>query len=166
MAAKSEQLQIRVTAEQKRQLRQAARRQGKDVSAWVLEELLPDSGRWFQSLVRRLRDVRNLSQAGYFLAELNDALTGFSGRQYQQAFREPPRAALSPEVANMIAAMLEESARRHCCRPPEWVAQVPVPSRPSFASSLASLRLHLLANSPVLYRRRNLYVDSGLGDRV
>ena len=35
-----------------------------------------------------------------------------------------------------------------------------------FASELKSLRLHLLTKSPAPFRRRNLFVDSTLGDRV
>jgi hypothetical protein len=38
--------------------------------------------------------------------------------------------------------------------------------RPWFASSLKSLRLHLLTASPPPFRRRNLFVDSTIGDRV
>jgi hypothetical protein len=37
---------------------------------------------------------------------------------------------------------------------------------PAFGSSLASLRLHLLTRAPVALRRRNLFADASVDDRV
>jgi hypothetical protein len=35
-----------------------------------------------------------------------------------------------------------------------------------FCSSLQSLRMHLLTHSPPPFRRRNIFIDSSLGQRV
>jgi hypothetical protein len=39
-------------------------------------------------------------------------------------------------------------------------------AEPVFASSLQSLRLHLLVLSPAPFRRRNIFIDSTLGARI
>jgi hypothetical protein len=38
--------------------------------------------------------------------------------------------------------------------------------QPVFGSELKALRLHLLTNSPPAFRRRNIFIDATLGDRV
>jgi len=39
-------------------------------------------------------------------------------------------------------------------------------AEPWFATTLQSLRLHLLRVAPAAFRRRNLFVDAGAGGRV
>jgi hypothetical protein len=73
---------------------------------------------------------------------------------------------MDPVRANQLAAMIELRAAELRVRPPAWVEQVPPLATPWFATSLVGLRLHLLCNSPPAFRRRNLFVDSTLGDRV
>jgi hypothetical protein len=43
---------------------------------------------------------------------------------------------------------------------------VPPLDEPHFATPLRGLRLHLLRASPVAFKRRNIFVDSSVGDRV
>jgi hypothetical protein len=38
--------------------------------------------------------------------------------------------------------------------------------RPWFAVPFASLRPHLLSAAPIAFKRRNLFVDATVGDRV
>jgi hypothetical protein len=51
--------------------------------------------------------------------------------------------------------------------PPAWVRDVePMETEPRFATPLAGLRLHLLRTAPVPFKRRNIFIDSSIGDRV
>jgi hypothetical protein len=46
------------------------------------------------------------------------------------------------------------------------VREVAPLEEPHFGAPLQSLRLHLLAASPVAFKRRNIFVDAAVGDRV
>jgi hypothetical protein len=50
--------------------------------------------------------------------------------------------------------------------PPRWTPAIPGLSKPVFGTSLVGLRLHLLLRSPPAFRRRNIFIDASLGDRV
>ncbi len=69
-------------------------------------------------------------------------------------------------MRNYVAAMVEQAAHMKRVRPPAWTARVEPLETPWFATSLESLRLHLLRASPVPFKRRNLFVDSAVGARV
>jgi hypothetical protein len=72
-----------------------------------------------------------------------------------------------PYLANYVAAMVEQAIhRKGGVRPPRWTSTVPPLSQPVFAAPWMSLRAHLLLESPVPFRRRNIFIDSSIGDRV
>jgi hypothetical protein len=62
--------------------------------------------------------------------------------------------------------MVETAAHRHKVPPPDWTLAVQPLSEPAFGSPLQSLRLHLLVAAPPAFKRRNIFVDSSVGDRV
>lgn len=63
--------------------------------------------------------------------------------------------------------MVELAAHRRDVPPPAWVRDIkPLEREPHFATSLPGLRLHLLRTSPVPFKRRNIFIDSSIGDRV
>jgi hypothetical protein len=163
VAAKTDQLQIRVTAGQKRALRDAARRAGLDVSAYVLERSLP-------SQESRLRGIATALARGddhrFALAELHDALEALAPAEFAHAVGELDLHRLSPFLQNYVTAMVEQAASRKGVPPPAWTRDVEPLDRPWFASTLAGLRLYLLRVSPVAFKRRNLFVDATVGDRV
>lgn len=160
--AKTSQLQIRVSEEQKQALKDAAAREGLDVSTYVLSKALPQERREFRALVAAVGSGRQHRAA---LAVLNDFLWALSPAAFARAVEEPP-SVLPPFEANYVAAMVETAANRKRVAPPAWTQDIPPLREPWFASSLKSLRLHLLCESPVAFRRRNLFVDSTVGDRV
>lgn len=164
MQGKNRQLQIRVTAAQKKAIQRAAARAQMDMSRWVLEQLLPARRRAFHALVEAL--ARNRSAARYTLAELNDFLTSLSPDEFVAATSEPAPGALDPYLANYVAAMIETAANRHAVPPPAWTSAVPPLALPAFGSPLVGLRLHLLIAAPPAFRRRNIFIDSSVGDRV
>lgn len=161
--AKTAQLQIRVSPAQKAAIGRAARAAGLDMSSYVLQQLLPPAAARFASLVRAATD----DDAGRFvLAELNAFLAGLAAGELAAAVAPAPPGSLSPSRANYVAAMVEYACGRAGIPPPAWTRAIPPLARPEFGSSLESLRLHLLRSSPPPFRRRNLFIDASVGDRV
>ena len=163
MSTKSQHLQIRVTSAQKAALRRSAQRAGQGLSAYVLSCLLPRARTRFDELVRALRDDE---EHRFVFAELNDLLAGLTPAEMPDAVADPPPGDLSSYLRNYVAAMVEQAAQQKSVAPPAWVREVEPLERPDFVTPLASLRLHLLRAAPVPFRRRNIFVDSGVGDRV
>jgi hypothetical protein len=135
-----------------------------DVSKWVLHQLLPPVEERFQSLCRGLGTAPG--KRNYVFAELNDFLSRLSARELIRAVRHAPSIELPAFEANYLAAMVEQASAAVGAPAPEWTRLVKPLEKPWFASSLKNLRLHLLTTSPPPFRRRNLFVDSTIGDRV
>jgi hypothetical protein len=163
VASKTAQIQLRVSPAQKADLVRRARAAGLDLSAWMLRRLIPDGRLRFLALARSLALT---STAGPVLAEISDLLASLRGADFSTSVELLPPVRLDDLRANQLAAMVETRAAQLSTRPPDWVKQVKPLARPWFASELVALRLHLLCNSPPAYRRRNLFVDSTIGDRV
>jgi hypothetical protein len=160
-AAKSAQLQIRVSPGEKAAIQRAARRAGMDMSAYVLARVLPASARRFQDLTAACREGERFA-----LAELNSWLAGLGAGEIQDAIASPPASGLTPYLANYIAAMVEYACARQGVPPPAWTRAIPPLAEPVFGSALMSLRLHLLTRSPAPFRRRNIFIDATVGDRA
>jgi hypothetical protein len=154
MTAKSEQLQIRVTPEQKDRLRRLARQAGQDASAYVLSRVVPEAGETLRSLLQALRSS---AEHRYAPAELNDFLASCTAGQWTAALELAPADLwhLSTFLKNYVAAMVEHACHGRDVPGPSWVRDIPALEEPYFASTLRSLRLHLLAASPVAYKRRS-----------
>ena len=75
-------------------------------------------------------------------------------------------AGLTPYLRNYVAAMVELAAHQRDVFPPAWVRDVEPLEAPHFATPLAGLRLHLLRTAPVPFKRRNIFIDASIGDRV
>lgn len=163
MGKRSEFLQIRVTPAEKAALRRLARQAGQDVSAFVLSRALPAPKLRFQALVRELAHTENRS---FVFAELNDLLSALTAPAFEEAVAQVDAGALPPGDANYLAAMVEYAAHRKGAVPPSWTRDVDALDEPWFATDLQSLRLWLLSHSPAAFKRRNLFVDATVGDRV
>lgn len=163
MATKSQHLQIRVSPHQKAVLKRRSRQAGQDMSTYVLSRVLPAAGTRFAEVVEALRyDDRR----GFALAELNDLLSGLGSRELRRAVESADLSGLSPYLRNYVAAMVELAAHRREVPPPAWVRDVEPLEAPHFATPLPGLRLHLLRTAPVPFKRRNIFIDASLGDRV
>ncbi|HSS51076.1 MAG TPA: hypothetical protein VLX28_19215 [Thermoanaerobaculia bacterium] len=123
----------------------------------------PDARMRFARLLEALSDD---DQPSFVLAELNDLLTGLTAGELCSAVEHADLAGLTPYLRNYVAAMVELAAHRRGVPPPAWVRDVEPETTPHFATPLAGLRLHLLRASPVPFKRRNIFIDSSLGDRV
>ena len=163
MHRKTSQLQIRVSPREKLAIHQAARASGKDVSAWVLSRLLFEERDKFELLVQQCAAPEGRSVA---LAELNDFLTKLKASQWKNVVQEKPSTKLGSEVENQVAAMIEYAAQIKGLDAPAWTSSIEPLNKPYFASSLLSLRMHLLVNAPAVFKRRNLFVDTSIGGRV
>ncbi|MFU8814481.1 MAG: plasmid mobilization protein [Pseudomonadales bacterium] len=161
---KTRQLQIRVSEEEKARIQERAARAGMDVSKWLLRMALPPAEERFQSICRKL--ASGATERSYVLAELNDFLCHLNAGEFRDAVAFAPAAPLAAFEAAYVAAMVEQAAAVKGAPAPDWTRQVGALEQPWFASRLTSLRLHLLTSSPPPFRRRNLFVDSTIGDRV
>lgn len=164
MPAKTQQLQIRVTPQQKATLKRLARAAGRDVSEYVLSRLLPDGPNRFAGLLRILQD--ETEEPRYVLAELNDFLHACPPTEFAGAVAIADIGALSSYLRNYVAAMVEQAAESKHVAPPAWVRDVAPLDTPRFITPMKSLRMHLLHSAPVPFKRRNIFVDAGVGARV
>lgn len=163
MSTKSSQIQVRVSPDEKSALEAQARRAGQSVSAYVLSRALPPSRLRFEELVQALADG---ADRRFVLAELNDLLAGLAPMELRAAVVDAPIEGLSPYLQNYVAAMVELASQRRGLAPPGWTRGVVPLDEPVFATELPSLRLHLLRSAPVAFKRRNIFVDASVGDRV
>jgi uncharacterized protein (DUF1778 family) len=159
---KTSQLQVRVSPAEKAALQRAARKAGLDLSAYVLSRVLPAPDAEFRAL---LVDLTRSTRPAYVLATLNNRLSAATGPELLRMAAAPP-AGLDAALSNYVAAMVELAAHRAGVEPPAWVRDIPPLPEPLFGSDLESLRLYLLTHSPAPFRRRNIFIDSTLGDRV
>lgn len=162
--SRTQHLQIRVTPAEKAALKRLARHGGQGISAYVLSRALPKAKLRFLELLQFLPDE---GERRYALAELNDLFAGLTRAEFLDAVSEAQLAGLSRYWQNYVAAVVEQAAyQKDALPPPTWLGDIEPLEEPHFVVPLASLRRHLLRASPVPFRRRNIFVDSGLGDRI
>jgi len=123
----------------------------------------PDARMKFAQLLAALRDE---DRPSFALAELNDLLTGLASSEFSIAVEQADLTGLTPYLQNYVAAMVELAGHRRNVPPPLWVRNIEPLAEPRFATPLVGLRLHLLRASPVPFKRRNIFIDSSIGDRV
>ncbi|HEY1890687.1 MAG TPA: DUF1778 domain-containing protein [Steroidobacteraceae bacterium] len=160
---RNEQLQIRISPAEKAAIRRAAEQAGLDMSAYVLSRALPTPLMRLQACIDACAGP---AAPSFGLAELNTLLTHWTAAELRDAIAVPPTSALPPFLSNYVAAMIEQACERRSVRVPGWVRAVDPLAEPAFGSALKSLRLHLLTHSPPPFRRRNIFIDSTIGDRV
>ena len=158
-----DQLQIRVSPSQKAVIQQSAARAHLGMSEWVLRQIFPDGSQQFQELLKELKLSQDKS---YVVAEIHDLFHNAIAGEFEQMVAEPPSVRLSPYWENYLAAMVEYAANQKKATVPPWVGDIEPLESPQFGSALASLRLYLLTHSPASFRRRNIFIDSTVGQRV
>ncbi len=160
---KSAQLQIRISPADKAAVRRDARQAGLDMSTYVLAKVLPAGARQFHVLPAACRPPRG---ERFALAELNSWLATLGAEALQESVGSPPPPGLTPYLANYVAAMVEYACAQVDVEPPAWTRAIAPLAAPVFGSRLMSLRLYLLTHSPAPFRRRNIFIDATVGDRV
>jgi hypothetical protein len=119
----------------------------------------------FREVVRALHEVEDHR---FPLAALHDLLSGVTGPELADAVAVAPEQLrdLPSLTRNYVAAMVEQASHERGIPPPTWAREITPLAEPHFTTPLRSLRLHLLRSAPVPFKRRNLFVDSGVGARV
>lgn len=163
MPAKTQQLQIRVTPQQKAALKRQARAAGCDVSRYVLSRLVPEGPDRFAAILRALGSE---SDQRFAFAELHDFLNACAPMDFATAVAVARIGDLSAYAQNYVTAMVEQAAESKQIAPPLWVRDVVPLDAPRFVTPLKSLRMHLLRSAPVPFKRRNIFVDASVGARV
>ena len=115
------------------------------------------------TFVRLADAVAAAGRIAYPLAELNDLLTAAPADEIEKL---PAPSIADPYRLNYVTAMVEVAAHRAGVVPPLWTAAVTPLSAPVFVDPSLNLRAHLLTASPPPFRRRNIFIDSSIGDRV
>jgi hypothetical protein len=164
---KTEQLQIRVSPEAKSTIRKRAQAANMDMSEWILSVLFPPAAREFQSLVAEVAKQKQSSNRFYAFAALSDLLHGLEPDTLAQAVADRIEIERRDEfIFIYIAAMVELACHQKKINPPTWIQEAQGLSQPYFGSSLLSLRLYLMTHSPVPFKKRNIFIDSSVGDRL
>lgn len=159
---KIEQLQIRLSREEKQAIKELAAKAKQSVSSWVLKSLLPKRSLEFQEIISSLAE----NNESLVLASLNDFLTSLTRVDFKDAVQAISCKNLSTRCANQIAAMVEQRAHQLGIVAPDWLAGIEPLRAPYFGSGLQSLRPYLLTISPPPFRKRNIFIDSSVGDRI
>ncbi|MBS0366304.1 MAG: hypothetical protein JSR67_10835 [Proteobacteria bacterium] len=134
-----------------------------DMSSYVLSRVLSVPAREFQQAMTALQSA---DAPAFALAGINALLSRLTATELPDAIASPPPATLSPYLANYLAAMVETACHRRHVAAPAWTRGITALASPVFATSLQSLRLHLLTHSPAPFRRRNIFIDASVGDQV
>ena len=123
MSAKTSQLQIRVTPEEKRALKRLATDAGISVSRYVLASVLPSPQLEFARHVQALRGHGERPKA---LSRLRAFLSQLSAEEITQAIADVDVESLPPILCSYVAATVEEVAQEKRQLSPRWVK----PGRP------------------------------------
>ncbi len=161
--SKSSQLQIRVSPGEKAAIARYARRANMGISEWVLSKALPSQQQAFADLLVKLKSA---SDASYVFAEIHDLLNTAAADEFESMTAFAPPVSLPSYLANYVAAMVEYAAAQKERKVPFWTRDISPLDAPVFGSDLTSLRLYLLTHSPPPFRRRNIFIDSTIGQRV
>ena len=164
-SVKGEFLQIRISKADKDRIKREAKKLSVDVSELILSKILSPKGDKFRKLIRSMSGL-SIAAASFKLAEIHDLLCSLTADEFTAELPPDDTERLDLVVANYVAAMIEHEAIKRSIAPPIWVFELIPAANPYFASSLKSLRLHLLINTPAAFKRRNLFIDSAPGARV
>ena len=157
MAAKTSQLQIRVTEEQKAALKRLAAAAEMTVSSYVLAQALPARHQQLDRALEALTAPGADLHAGF---EGLASLIGDTGdEEFADALGSPSVEHLTRLLQNQLAALVEQAANARGLEPPGWVQKVPALPRPHFAWPLSSLRPHQIRVTPVAFKRRGVFFD-------
>jgi len=159
---KSEYLQIRVSKQEKEIIKASAHSAGVDMSAWILKKILFNKAKGFIKIIQKFMT----EEQSFVFAELHDFLAQLQTFDFELAVDIEPTSKLTDFQINYIIAMIVHRANQLKVLNPAWIKNHKILSKPYFGTNLKSLRLHLLINSPLAFKQRNIFIDSSIGERV
>lgn len=160
---KNLQLQVRVSRDQKRRIKDLAAKAGMGMSEWVLFNLFSPLKDKYASLLQQLTSFPDRK---YVFATINDFLARLTPVEFDQVTSVRAPFSLRLYDLNYLAAIIECAAHKKGVSSPAWLQEIKPLGRPFFGTSLMSLRLYLLTHAPIPFRRRNIFIDATVGDRV
>lgn len=163
---KTSHIQLRLSPEQKEAIRVAATRANLDMSQWVLNKIFPRPRARLLAIMWQLKSMQDKVERHYVLNDLNAFLVSLTKDDLLSAVSEDPSVSLNETMGNYVAAMIEQICVAHNAQAPKWLAERDGLRDPFFGSDLVSLRLYLLSVSPPPFRKRNIFIDSTVGDLV
>ena len=161
--SKLAQLQIRVSEQEKSAIRRAAEGAGMDMSTYVLSRVLPA---WRQAFQQATAALSASARPSLVLADINALLSRLTAGELREAVELPPERELPAFLANYVAAMIELASQRRGIQPPAWLSRIRPLTEPISWFFVGVAPFHLLTHSPAPFRRRNIFIDSSLGDRL
>lgn len=134
-----------------------------NMSDWILTKAFPTAQMGFQDL---LAEIAASASPSFAFAELLELIGPLGADEFESAVSELPEVGLDRYWKNYLAATVEHAAAMKRAKAPSWTRDVIPLEEPAFGSPLESLKLHLLVNSPPAFIKRNIFIDSNVGDRV
>lgn len=134
-----------------------------DMSVWVKQLLFSQKNQTYMNLMDAISNSKFSKEA---LAHFNDFLDRLPAKDFVETVMEIPGIFKDTFHGNYIAAMVEMAAHQKKVAPPSWTKKYTGMEEPYFASSFENLRFHLLVSSPIPFRKRNIFIDSTIGDRI
>jgi uncharacterized protein (DUF1778 family) len=161
--AKTQQLQIRVSAAQKALLKKRAAAAGLDLSTFVLRRVLLDSEAQLEELLALLADEHEPRAT---LARIGGLLGALDSASFRELTAAIDVSRLTPFHQNYLAAMVEYRADQLGLPAPRWTKGVGALGEPYFPAGTDQVRTYLLRAAPIVFKRRNLFVDASVGDHL
>ena len=151
-------LQIRISSAEKEKIKSLARLDNCDISEWILKQLEPkQSILKLQQLYSDLEDVKDLS---YKLAEISDFFYDAPTQLWSDIVNVSPSSQLSHDVLAYVASMIEYISDYRKLPLPTWTKDVTALDTPYFYDAKsAELKMFLCLNSPIQFKRRNIFVS-------
>jgi len=115
----------------------------------------------------RVAALRMLADdAGGWTVPLFDFVDAFRRRPHPELVAAPPPDLPSARLGALVAATVEALCAEVGIPPPAWCHAVPPLTEPWFVSGVENLKASALAESPLPFRRRNVFVLDSFLDRA
>ena len=160
---KNENIQIRVSSSQKEKLKKIAKLQKMSLSEYILSisltEITP------LEIIDLYASMAKEDDKSFHLARINELLMKCPKHMWEKLVSFYPKN-LDEKAIAYVAGLIEQAAFIRSLSKPSWSTKIEALEEPLFASHLEKLRLYLLIKSPIPFRKRNIFIDSSVGDRV
>jgi hypothetical protein len=160
---KTDYIQIRISKKEKEHFIKLARWKKLSLSGWILDRIRAEIPPI--EINELYSKLKHASDSSYIFALLNDYFIKINEYQWANLVTQKPEN-LDSENLCYLASMIERTAELRGFKIPDWVKNVDSLWIPYFGSNVKKLRLHLLVNSPVSFKKRNIFIDSSIGERV
>jgi len=136
---------------------------GMEMSSWVKKQLFSKDKRTYLDILKHVIPGEN-NKEGFAL--FHDFLNNITPTLLADVVVDLPERLRDTLSGNYMAAMVEVACHIKGVIPPLWVQKYKGLMTPYFSSTLPSLRMYLMQSSPPPFRRRNIFIDASIGDRV